>query len=238
MTPKIEQLQEELTKHPIYKQLNSIDDIKTFMSFHVYAVWDFMSLLKSLQRKITCVDHPWRESKYSPELVRLINEIVLGEESDLDPEGNPSSHFTLYLKAMEEVGADTGPIKSIMYEMDFSFIEAPIAEMINFHLETAKYASVHEVASSFFYGREKLIPHIFDSLVSAIEKEKRSCPTLLYYLKRHIEIDGDEHGPMAARCLEALLDSDQKREEAENMAIKSLEQRKKLWDFISAQLCK
>ena len=227
---------EQLSTHPIYNQLNSIENIRTFMKYHVFAVWDFMSLLKSLQKEITCTTLPWRESHYSPELVRLINEITLGEESDIDDKGNPSSHYSLYLKAMEEVGVDTSPIKSVASDFDLSLLPNEIQEMLNYHINLSQNGKVHEVASSFFFGREKLIPLIFDSIVKAIEKDSLECPTLLYYLKRHIEIDGGEHGPMAMLCLNELTDTDVKKQEALAVAKVSLDYRKKLWDFIYKEI--
>lgn len=229
-------MQKELSDHPIYSQLNSIDNIRIFMKYHVFAVWDFMSLLKSLQREITCVTIPWRESHYSPELVRLINEITLGEESDVDYDGVPSSHYSLYLKAMKEIGVDTSPIKSVASDYDLTLLPKEIKEMVNYHITLSQNGQVHEVASSFFFGREKLIPLIFDSIVKAIEKESLECPTLLYYLKRHIEVDGDDHGPKAMKCLNELTDNDVKKQEALVVARESLKYRKNLWDFIYKEL--
>lgn len=71
------------------------------MTDHIYAVWDFMSLLKALQRHLTCVDVPWVQVGGS-QARRLVNSIVLDEESDL--ETGPVSHYELYLSAMEEIG--------------------------------------------------------------------------------------------------------------------------------------
>lgn len=227
-----------LKNHSLYNELKTLNDLRQFMEIHVFAVWDFMSLLKSLQTKITCTNIPWIDSKYSPKLVRLINEIVLGEESDLDQNGNPSSHFALYLKAMEEIGADTKPIKKFLKSLNVESLPEELSKIVAFHLNIAFNGSTHQVASSFFYGREKLIPDMFQSIVNIIESHNLECPTLIYYFKRHIELDADEHGPMAQECLTELLDTDIKKDEAIKTALASLEKRSELWNYIQKEILK
>src|SRR6266403_688911 len=99
-------LRAALLDHPIYTHVASVADLRRFMEDHVFAVWDFMSLLKRLQQDLTCVRVPWFPSK-DPHAARLINEIVIAEESDLGPDEGPISHLGLYLEAMEEIGANT-----------------------------------------------------------------------------------------------------------------------------------
>jgi hypothetical protein len=225
-----------LAKHKLYNKLDNLESLKIFMKFHVFAVWDFMSLLKSLQKEITCVSLPWNESDYEPELVQLINEIVMGEESDVDQDGNPGSHFSLYLRAMDEIGADTSLIKTFLETKDFSILPEEIQQTLTYHLNLAFNGKVHEVASSFFYGREKLIPDMFTSMVEVLEDSGLNCPTLIYYFKRHIEVDGGEHGPKALKCLSKLTETQESRDEALNVALGSLVQREKLWNFIHDEI--
>lgn len=233
---EIAKKQAELRCHPMYQNLVSLNSIRVFMKYHVFAVWDFMSLLKALQREVTCVNIPWAVSKYSPEIVRLINEIVLGEESDVDKEGNPTSHFALYIKAMEEVGADTSLILKFVDDLSVESLPVEIREMLEYHLSLAKNGKAHEVASSFFYGREKLIPEMFQSIVNVLKTSDLDCPSLIYYLERHIEVDGDAHGPMALKCLNELLTSEVASSEAVSVAKKSLDIRLRLWDFIQKEI--
>jgi hypothetical protein len=226
----------DLTNHPMYQSLTSLDHVKVFMKYHAFAVWDFMSLLKSLQRKITCVETPWTDSKYGPEAVRLINEIVIAEESDLDQDGNATSHFALYIKAMDEIGADTSLVLNFIRDYNFDPLPTQIKSMLAFHLGLAQEGKVHEVASSFFYGREKLIPGMFQSIVDILRLSALDCPHLIFYLERHIELDGEEHGPKALKCMNEILDSESEIEEALVVAKKSLDVRYELWDFIHQEM--
>lgn len=227
--------QSELTQHPVYLTFYKLENIQRFMEYHVFAVWDFMSLLKSLQRHLTCVNLPWKPSPYPAEMVRLINQIVLGEESDLDQDGKPTSHFDLYLKAMEEVGADTTLIRRFLETNDFNLIPQGAREFIKFNLDVALNGHIVEVASSFFFGREKLIPEMFQVMVNTLKKEKINAPTFIYYLDRHIEVDSGEHGPLAMRALSYLTNNDPELETlAHTAGLKALFMRQKLWDSAHA----
>lgn len=236
MTPQLQNQHQNLVSHPVYNRLTTINNIKTFMSYHVFAVWDFMSLLKALQRDITGMQLPWTSSKYNPELVRLVNEIVLAEESDLDQNGVACSHFELYLRAMDELGADRSLIDDFLLDFELAKLPKDLQVVLAFNLNTAFNGKAHEVAAAFFYGREKLIPEMFESIVRVMKRENLHCPTLLYYLERHIEIDAEEHGPKAQQCLIELTDTPDKSQQAIEVATKSLQMRDKLWNFIESQL--
>ncbi len=207
------------------------------MGYHVFAVWDFMSLLKSLQNHLTSVQVPWRPSHYPAEMVRLINQIVVGEESDLDRDGNAISHFDLYLKGMEEIGADLRPIKKFLETMDYSSIPDGAREFVTYNIDVAKNGHVVEVAANFFYGREKLIPEMFQTIVDTLKRENVSAPTFLYYLERHIEVDAGEHGPLASKALTHLINGQKELElMAWDSGLKALAMRKALWDKVQMSL--
>jgi hypothetical protein len=229
--------QNKLTSHPVYGTFTSLESIRHFMRYHVFAVWDFMSLLKSLQKEITCVSLPWKPSQYPPEMVRLINQIVLGEESDLDQFGQPISHFELYLRGMEEIGASTAEIRDFLSTMDLNRVPEGAREFVRHNLDVAHNGHVVEVAASFFYGREKLIPDMFQVIVDTLKRENVEAPTFLYYLERHIEVDAGEHGPLALKCLDNLTQNDERLKDlALKAGVEALKIREHLWDNVKACL--
>lgn len=227
---EVKKYHDKLSTHPVYQKLNSIENLRIFMQQHVFAVWDFMSLLKSLQQKMTCVELPWRPSAYPAEMVRLVNQIVLGEESDVSESGEAISHFDLYLRAMDEVGASTSQIRDFLGTLNVESLPESVKNFVKSNLDIAQNGNVVEVAASFFFGREKLIPDMFSAIVKVLESEKIEAPTLMYYLKRHIEIDGEEHGPLALKCLDFLCDTEAKKSLAFKTAIDALQMRHLLWD--------
>jgi len=114
----------------MYGEIQDLERLKIFMETHIYAVWDFMSLLKTLQRHLTCVEIPWRPAKVDKRLTRLINEIVLGEESDRDESGAVMDHFSLYREAMIELGADGEKIERFIGTLDFDLLRPAVAEFV------------------------------------------------------------------------------------------------------------
>ena len=235
----VQPLRWALTSHELYGRLDVLSRVCVFMESHVFAVWDFMTLVKTLQQRLTCVATPWHPPS-DPVSARLINEIVLGEESDECGEGRYGSHFELYLEAMAEVGANTEPIRRFLNGLNdgrpvalaIAGSEVPTstkAFVIN-TLATAE-GSTHEVAASFLLGREAVIPEMFEKMLGAIDGIK--APTLRWYLERHIEVDGGQHAPMGFRLLRRLCGSDGVRwDQAERSARRALTARRALWDGV------
>jgi hypothetical protein len=239
---KIAPLHDALLNHPIYAEVDSLSRLREFMQIHVFAVWDFMSLVKRLQRELTSSSLPWMPP-VSSRIARFANEVVLGEESDLGPDGKPISHFELYLRAMDEIGADTTLVKGFMSQIDlgaryadvFEEMSVPLGvpEFVNETLRCAIDGSLVEVASFFFFGREDVIPEMFERLLKSWRNAKAEVPHFAYYLERHIELDGDSHGPWAREMLTALAgQSESNWQEATSAAERAITSRIKLWDSV------
>ncbi len=237
--PELINRHEILKNHPLYHEIKNHTQLKTFMESHVFAVWDFMSLLKRLQRDITCVALPWKPSSYPKAVVRLINEIVLGEESDLDQYGEAIDHFSLYLRSMDELGARYDRLQNFLLDGNLERWCSPAEkDFVAYNLQLAIHGNIHEVAAAFFFGREKLIPDMFASILSDLsinldQNNQNTFPSLRFYLERHIEIDGGEHSLLAFQCLISLCENDEiKWNEAVKAGVKSLELRAALWDEV------
>lgn len=183
--------------------IQTIEDLQKFMEYHVFAVWDFMSLIKALQHNVCPSTTMWMPTKGNrSKIARLINEIVLGEESDLTPDGKGSiSHFDLYLQAMHEIGADTTPIENFLETLDFSKIPEPSRKFVNSTFSTIKQGP-HCIAASFCYGRETVIPQMFTRILNQLNISNLDAPKFHYYLERHVVLDGEDHGPKAESMIE------------------------------------
>lgn len=246
-TTHLDEYRSILINHPLYNKIDSIDAIQRFMETHVFAVWDFMSLLKRLQLELTCASIPWIPVG-NPITRRLINEIVFGEESDVDQNGQAVSHFELYLRAMEDIGANTSAITTFIDQLEQgekwenalvnSGASQAAVQFVRNTMDCVENAPIHVVAGVFTYGREDLIPDMFISIVRELsEKGHSSAQTLVYYLERHIEIDGDEHGPMALQMIDELCQGDpMKKQDSIHAAKQALQIRVELWDAIAKTL--
>lgn len=238
---------EQLVAHNVYQSLHSLEDLRLFMEHHVFAVWDFMSLLKALQRDLTCVRVPW-VPEGNPSTRRLINEIVLEEESDVDQEGHPASHFEMYLRAMEECGADTQPINRLLAALDagetvasaLTIAEVPesVRQFVLTTFEIIDSKKTHAIAAAFTFGREDVIPAMFRHLVGDLRQRFPSqFDTLTYYLDRHIQLDEEVHTPLAQQMVRELCeDSSRRWQECSDVAVQCMTARVALWDGIRQAL--
>jgi hypothetical protein len=245
---EILELRLNLKNHELYSLLTNIGDVKIFMEKHVYAVWDFMSLLKALQNQLTCTSIPWKPVK-NASTARFINEIVHGEESDLNENGIPKSHFEMYLEAMNEVNANTEKILNLIHSVNslndiiskltLSDLKNSEKKFLEFTFKLIQSNEIHKIASAFTFGREDLIPDMFIQIIKQSNKSdsKNNFPKLTYYLERHIELDGDEHGPLSLLMITELCgESDKKWKDVLDTAKQALKLRLSLWDEIAKEI--
>ena len=196
-------LRTALLDHPLYAQVASVADLRRFMEDHVFAVWDFMSLLKRLQQDMTCTRVPWFPVD-NAKAARLINDIVIGEETDVDPDGSYVSHLDLYLRAMKDVGASilqfdrfrSLVLIGVPVEIALARTGAPphVQAFVAHTMALANSGSTEEVLAAFFYGREDIIPEMFRRLLETLydaEHNNEGLRNFVYYIDRHIELDGD-----------------------------------------------
>jgi hypothetical protein len=237
-----------LLTHSLYEKVQTIEDLHCFLENHIYAVWDFMSLLKALQSKLTCTTTPWFPTA-NTQTRYLINEIVLAEESDLTLDGRRQSHFEMYVEAMKDCGANTTEIEAFLTNLSSlnnifvaiktSDLHPNIKAFLDFTFRVIEEGKAHEIAAAFTFGREDLIPSMFTAILKNFQANfpETDLKKLIYYFERHIELDADEHGPMAMGMITELCGNDSKKwSEVEQISIAALEKRIGLWDAIEEQL--
>ena len=242
----IEELKQLLVSHKLFSGPLNADQVRQFMESHIFSVWGFMSLLKGLQSGITVNDIPWMPNQNTKNgLTNFINEIVLCEESDDIDDIGYISHFEIYLLAMDKMNANASQINLLTErlkseEYDKKFIDElsiydEVKDFIKFDLDIALSGNLPKIVGSFTLGREKVIPNMFSYIVKCIEY-KNSTKNLLTYLKRHINIDGDRHGPLSIKLLDTICNTDEAYKLAYNSGITSLQLRLKVWDRIASEL--
>ena len=239
----IQPIRQALASHSVYQSMQTLEDIRIFMEHHIYPVWDFMSLLKSLQRHLTCVSIPWEPTK-DLQSRRLVNEIVLEEESDEDGQGGYVSHFEMYRESMKQAGADTLKMdrfldhiaqgKSVERALDLSDTPVGAKTFVKTTWEIVQSESSHRIAAAFTFGREAIIPDMFGTVIAHLHKTFPEKLSRLHdYLERHVLVDEERHAPMANQMLANLCgDSPRKWEDAKEAALTALHARVALWDAL------
>ena len=216
---------EKIKNHAIYADIDSIENLRIFMENHVFAVWDFVCLLKELYSRLVTTRAPWFPPK-DPYSAHLISRILVEEENDHTPDGQAyCSHFELYCQAMKAIRANTLPIRFFLSHLEqcgiliaaMEFAELSVA-IQQFILTTFSFfdQDPHILAAAFVYGREAITTAMFTPLVQqlqhAIPQSQQACiQPLLYYLNRHIELDHHEHFPQALKILHLLAGEDEEK---------------------------
>jgi hypothetical protein len=244
----IQEYKNQLLTHSLYEKVKTIEDLHCFLENHIYAVWDFMSLLKALQNKLTCTTTPWLPVG-NPQVRYLINEIVVAEETDLAMDGTRQSHFEMYLDAMQQCGATTSVVseflenvkntQNIFVSIKQSNLHPNVKAFLGFTFRVIEEGKAHKIAAAFTFGREDLIPSMFTEILKNFQSNfpETDLSKLIYYFERHIELDADDHGPMAMQMISELCGSSEtKWSEVEEVSVEALQKRIGLWDAIEEQV--
>ncbi len=240
---QVSDLRSKLLEHPLYRSIDDEQRLRTFMEHHVFCVWDFQSLLTALQRAFTCVQVPWTPTS-NPQARRLINEVVLEEESDEITDNVYLSHFEYYLQAMADIGASTAGIEGFIDriragESVASALQHPQVPPAAQRFVLSTFATIegqrpHEIAAVFAYGRENLIPDMFPCFDGPRwSTTSTSAAKFSEYLARHIEYDGERHGPLSERLVATACGNDPRLwSGAQSAARAALAARLELWDRV------
>lgn len=233
---------EQLTSHPLYNAITTTNDLAIFMSHHIYSVWDFMNLLKTLQLQLTGMRVPW-VPVHHVDNVRLINDIVLEEESDII-DGQVTSHFLYYVTAFNAIDPNNCVSRfledlrqpNLHYQSLITqpYIPMSVQSFLMFTHQVIQ-SSMIEVAAAFAYGREILVSVIFQPLLKQADLNP-AVAGFISYLERHIELDGGEHGHKAEQMVANLCKTQADWELALATAKSALHHRIQLWDGILAEL--
>lgn len=254
--PPVEQLHQHLTPllndinhHPLYENIKSLNDLRIFMQHHVFAVWDFMCLLKSLHSKLVCTHAPWFPP-LDAQSAHLITRILAEEEGDVLPDQTYQSHFEIYLQAMQEIGANTKPIERLLIHLKpFTLPDALLTSAIpecakQFVQTTFSFfsAELHELAAVFVFGREAITQKMFEPILNQLKNhlphaEQSKLQLAQYYFSRHIELDSEEHFPQALQMLIRLCKNDPLRwQQAKKAAEHALQARLKFLTAIHSAI--
>lgn len=242
-------LQTKIVAHPLIQKLGELDTLRYFMSQHVFIVWDFVNLIKALHSRLTRTQLPWWPAQ-DADAIRLLYEILIEEETDQHPDDNNThtSHLDLYLQAMQSCQADSTPFKdciqqlqkgnSLINALQSTAILASTRTFVQQTFAVCAGDNLPALAAYFVFGREAMVPQLFQPWLTQLQRHKRpDTQALEYYLSRHIELDSQSHFPKAAKLLSSLCGKDpDKWQVAENTAKQALEARLHFLEGISSSI--
>ena len=154
------------------------------------------------------------------------------------------SHFELYLSSMKNINAKTDHIESIVDDVsknkpksfDKYNLEPECYSFLEGNNRLLNTNQLHIISALFTYGRETTLPGMFEKLLLRIG-ESSKYDQLKLYLKRHIDVDSNRHGPLSLILFNKSCESDDsKYNQAVDAAIKSIEIRYNLWTGIHKKI--
>ena len=235
---QIRALEKKTRQHPLFETLNTTTRLAAFAEIHVFAVWDFMALLHSVRLGICPGETLWQPPAH-PNSARLLHEILLEEECGISMNGEPLSHFESYLLAMRGMGASPQPVLGFLEDLrkgrpTLEALENHAAKPARAFVETTLAVTESDLAERvavLCVGRERLIPEMFPVLEASIPtlSDTGDLSAFRFYLERHIEVDGEAHGPATADLVGIHARGNAKAAQA---AVAALEARVALWDGI------
>ena len=78
---------------------------------------------------------------------------------------------------------------------------------------------------------------MFQRILDQFQITEDQAPAFYHYIKRHIEVDGDSHGPLALEMIQFLCADDKaKWEEAAFAASLAIKNRIAFWDQVSDEI--
>lgn len=234
---------EELAAHALFNQLETLEDLRRFTESHVFAVWDYMCVLKRLQQLLTCVTVPWAPS-LSPRAARVINQAVLHQESGIDPGGAPASHFETYHRSMREIGADTTHIDAVITSIEqgsgfrAELAPEPARSFASNTFRLIERGKVHELAAALCFGREESVPDGLRTLLEVLDEPlPGSYPAPDCYRDGLLGANEGEHTPLALSLLHELCGEDAEKWRDAAVAVDgAVAARLSLWDGIHAKI--
>ncbi len=146
--------------------------------------------------------------------------------------GASTTQINTFLKNVEET-------KNIFVSIKQSDLHPNVKAFLDFTFRVIEQGKPHEIAAAFTFGREDLIPNMFTEILRNFQQNfpETDLSKLIYYFERHIELDADEHGPMAMQMITELCgDSEQKWNEVQEVSVLALEKRIGLWNAIEEQV--
>lgn len=226
---KIEAKIKQLSQHPVYNELTSRTKIKCFILYHIFAVWDFVKLLKPLQKQFLA--YP-RKSK------RFIDQMIFAQTSDLYSYDQQNEDFALYLRAIAEMEIDPDLFLWYFQEApnNLDLLKPGIKKLVEFNLAIAKSGLLAEITAVFFYGREKLNSRLFASAIKILKQEKKECSILTGYSARLLQENNFQFELLSLELLNYICQDEAELVRALQAGLEALDLKEQLWNEALAEM--